>query len=107
MTLTKSVLTELIQKKTGYSLRESKELLEMILEEIKIKLEDGESVKISGFGRWTVRDKKPRPGRNPSTGASLEISARRVISFNPSIKLRTILNQDRAPSTATAVKGKS
>lgn len=88
MTLTKDTLIELIRDKAGYPVKEAKDILEMILEEIKLKLEEGQEVKISGFGKWNVKEKRSRPGRNPHTGDRIEISARRVVTFHPSDKLR-------------------
>ncbi len=93
MTLTKDVLIEMIHDKVGYPVKEAKEILEMILEEIKLKLEEGKDVKISGFGKWAVKDKNSRPGRNPHTGDRIEISARRVVTFHPSDKLRESVNR--------------
>ena len=58
MTLTKDVLIEMIRDKVGYPVKEAKEILEMILEEVKLKLEEGKDVKISGFGKWAVREKE-------------------------------------------------
>jgi len=92
MTLTKDVLIEMIRDKVGYPVKEAKEILEMILEELKMKLEDGTEVKISGFGKWSVKEKRSRPGRNPHTGSKIEISARRVVTFSPSDKLRESVN---------------
>lgn len=92
MTLTKDVMVELIRDKVGYPVKEAKEILEMILEEIKLKLEEGQDVKISGFGKWAVKEKRSRPGRNPHTGKRIEISARRVVTFHPSDKLRDSVN---------------
>lgn len=93
MTLTKDVLVELIREKFGYPVKEAKDILEMILEEVKLKLEEGEDVKVSGFGKWTVKEKRSRPGRNPHTGDRIEISARRVVTFHPSDKLRASVNK--------------
>ncbi len=93
MTLTKDALIEMIHDKVGFPVTEAKEILEIILEEIKLKLEEGQEVKISGFGKWTVKEKKARPGRNPHTGDRIEISARRVVTFNPSDKLRNAVNR--------------
>lgn len=93
MTLTKDALVELIRDKVGYPAPEAKEILEIILEEIKLKLEEGQEVKISGFGKWSVKEKRSRPGRNPHTGERIEISARRVVTFNPSDKLRNLVNK--------------
>jgi integration host factor subunit alpha len=96
MTLTKDTLVEMIREKVGYPVKEAKEILELILEEIKLKLVEGQEVKISGFGKWTVKEKRNRPGRNPHTGDRIEISARRVVTFHPSDKLRDSVN--RSPS---------
>ena len=92
MTLTKDVLIEIIRERVGYPAKEAREILEMVLEEIKLKLEAGEDVKISGFGKWAVKGKRARPGRNPHTGKRIEISARRVVTFHPSDKLRDMVN---------------
>jgi integration host factor subunit alpha len=92
MTLTKDQLIDQIREKIGYPVKEAKEILEMILEEIKVKLEAGEEVKISGFGKWAVKEKRSRPGRNPHTGTKIEISARSVVTFHPSDKLRDVVN---------------
>jgi len=92
MTLTKDALVEIIRDKVGYSSKEAKDLLEMLLEEIKLKLEEGEDVKISCFGKWMIKKKHPRPGRNPHTGSKIEISGRYVAVFHPSEKLRRSLN---------------
>lgn len=92
MTLTKDRLVEVVRAKTQFSTQESKKIVELILETMKAKLEEGEEVKISGFGKWTVKEKTSRPGRNPHTGEKIEISARRVVTFHPSEKLRDAVN---------------
>ncbi len=92
-TLTKDALIEMIRDKVGYPVKEAKDILEIILEEIKLRLEEGKEVKISGFGKWTVKEKRSRPGRNPHTGDKIEISARRVVTFHPSDKLRDSVNR--------------
>ena len=97
MTLTKNVIVELIHMELGCSVKEARDILEMLIEELKIKLEEGEQVKISGFGKWMVREKKRRPGRNPYTGHTIEISARRVVTFHPSEKLRKAVNESKKP----------
>lgn len=102
MTLTKDVLIEMIHDKVGYPVKEAKEILEMILEEIKSKLEEGKDVKISGFGKWAVKEKRSRPGRNPHTGKRIEISARRVVTFHPSDKLRNSVNKAKPAEANTA-----
>jgi integration host factor subunit alpha len=88
MTLTKDTLVDVLREKTKFSSQESKKLVELLLETMKAKLEEGDEVKISGFGKWLVREKNKRPGRNPHTGNKIEISARRVVTFHPSEKLR-------------------
>lgn len=93
MTLTKDTVIELIRDKIGFPIKEAKDILEMILEEIKLKLEEGEEVKISGFGKWTVKEKRARPGRNPHTGDKIQITARKVVTFHPSDKLRASVNK--------------
>ena len=92
MTLTKDRLVEMIRQKTQFSSQEAKKLVEILLETMKGKLEEGDEVKISGFGKWTVKEKASRPGRNPHTGERIEISARRVVTFHPSEKLRDAVN---------------
>ena len=86
--MTKDSFRELIQNNLNFSAKESKDLLETLLDEMKNTLEQGDQIKISGFGRWSVREKKSRTGRNPNTNESMEISARRVVSFTPSRHLR-------------------
>lgn len=62
--------------------------MELFFEEIRVALEKGETVKLSGFGNFAIRDKKSRPGRNPKTGENVAITARRVVTFRPGIKFR-------------------
>ena len=93
-TLTKDILSEEIREKIGLSAQTSKQVLELLLEEIKSELERGKEVKISGFGKWTVREKRSRPGRNPHTGEKLNIAARRVVTFHPSDILRERVGQE-------------
>ena len=92
MTLTKDQIVEKIRAQGKYSSQDAKRIVETLLEEVKAKLEAGEEVKISGFGKWAVRQKRSRPGRNPHTGEKIEITARRVVTFHPSDKLRGIVN---------------
>lgn len=94
-TLTKERISDQIQKKLGFTPKEARELLEMLLEEMKADLERGSSVKVSGFGKWTVKAKRARPGRNPHTGEKLEISSRNVVTFHPSDKLRAVVNSEK------------
>ena len=73
----------------GLNKREAKELVELFFEEIRISLERGEAVKLSGFDNFNLRDKNPRPGRNPKTGEEIPITARRVVTFRAGHKLRS------------------
>ncbi|KDN10066.1 MAG: integration host factor subunit alpha [Gilliamella sp.] len=88
MTLTKADIADRLAEKFNIDRQESKILVELFFEEIRVALEKGEPVKLSGFGNFTVRDKNSRPGRNPKTGESVDISARRVVTFRPGIKFR-------------------
>lgn len=78
----------------GLNKREAKEIVESFFEEIRQSLENNESVKLSGFGNFELRDKTPRPGRNPKTGEEIPISARRVVTFRPGQKLRARVEED-------------
>ncbi|MCO6561198.1 MAG: integration host factor subunit alpha, partial [Gilliamella sp.] len=80
MTLTKADIADRLAEKFNIDRQESKILVELFFEEIRVALEKGEPVKLSGFGNFTVRDKNSRPGRNPKTGESVDISARRVVT---------------------------
>ena len=93
MTLTKDRIIEIMKDKSLISSQDAKLLVETVIESIKGKLEQGEEVKISGFGKWVVREKKSRPGRNPHTGQKIEITARKVVTFHPSEKLRNLVNE--------------
>lgn len=88
-TLTKAELAECIFEQVGLNKREAKELVDAFFGEISAALEQGEEVKLSGFGNFQVRDKSSRPGRNPKTGESIPISARRVVTFHASQKLKS------------------
>lgn len=72
---------------------QAKEAVEVVFETLKETLERGESLKISSFGNFTLRDKRPRVGRNPMTGKPIEISARRVVTFRPSPILKDKMNR--------------
>ena len=88
MTLTKSDIVEDLNNEIGLNKREAKELVDMLFDDIKNLLSEGHEVKLSGFGNFQLRDKSPRPGRNPRTGEDVEISARRVVTFKAGQKLR-------------------
>ena len=86
--LTKADLVEHLNGTMGLNKREAKDLTESLFNEIGIALKSGRHVKISGFGNFELRDKSARPGRNPKTGEEVEVSARRVVTFKPSQKLK-------------------
>ena len=88
-TLTKADLAEHLFNVLGLNKREAKELVELFFEEIRASLEKGETVKISGFGNFNLRDKSERPGRNPKTGEEIPITARRVVTFKAGHKLKS------------------
>ena len=88
VTLTKAELADLLFERVGLNKREAKDMVEGFFEEIRLALERGEPVKLSGFGNFQLRDKPQRPGRNPKTGEEIPISARRVVTFRPGQKLK-------------------
>lgn len=88
MSLTKADLAASLFDEVGLNKREAKEFVDGWFESIRQALEDGENVKLSGFGNFQLRDKSERPGRNPKTGEEIPISARRVVTFKPGQKLR-------------------
>ena len=88
MTLTKSDIVEDLNNEIGLNKREAKELVDSLFNDIKNLLSEGHEVKLSGFGNFQLRDKSPRPGRNPRTGEDVEISARRVVTFKSGQKLK-------------------
>ncbi len=88
MAVTKADFAERLFDDLGLNKREAKEMVELFFEEIKTSLEQGEQVKISGFGKFELRDKSSRPGRNPKTGEEIPITARRVVTFRTGQKLK-------------------
>ncbi|MEI7995717.1 MAG: integration host factor subunit alpha [Methylococcaceae bacterium] len=88
MTLTKADFAGSLFEELGLDRREAKALVELFFEEIKSSLTQGKPVKISGFGKFELRDKTSRPGRNPKTGEEVPISARRVVTFRSGQKLK-------------------
>jgi integration host factor subunit alpha len=93
MTLTKAELADMLFEKVGLNKRESKDMVESFFEEIRGALEDNQSVKLSGFGNFQLRNKPQRPGRNPKTGEEIPITARRVVTFHASQKLKTLVEE--------------
>lgn len=92
MTLTKIQIVEAIQNQTGFSKNRSSELVETFLEIIKSTLASEEDVMISGFGKFCVKEKNERKGRNPATGEDLMLAARKVVTFKCSGKLKDKIN---------------
>ena len=92
-TLTKTEIIEAIKEVNGYSRKQSSEVIEILLEIIKQSLESGEDVMISGFGKFQVKNKRQRRGRNPVTNEDLILPPRRVVTFKCSNKLKTRINK--------------
>jgi integration host factor subunit alpha len=90
--VTKADIVEKIQSKTGLSKKDSAEIFEAVFSVMKDTLESGETLKISGFGNFEVRQKADRLGRNPQNGEAITIEARRVLTFKPSSVLRRAVN---------------
>lgn len=91
-TLTRSDLSEAVYREVGLSRNESADLVESVLKHVSDALVDGDSVKISSFGTFGVRDKGARVGRNPKTGEEVPIEPRRVLVFRPSHILKNKIN---------------
>jgi integration host factor subunit alpha len=83
----------LYDKLGGLTAAQASTYVEVVLDTIKNTLADGEDVMISGFGKFSIRDKKARMGRNPVTGEKLVIEARRVVTFNPAVILKDLVNE--------------
>lgn len=90
--MTKADIVERIHEKIGFSKKESAELVESLFSIMKGTLETGEKIKIAGFGNFVVKDKNDRRGRNPQTGESITITARRILTFKPSQVLKAAIN---------------
>lgn len=93
-TLTKAELADLLFERVGFNKREAKDMVESFFEEVRTALERGEGVKLSGFGNFQLRDKPQRPGRNPKTGEEIPITARRVVTFHASQKLKALVDKN-------------
>ena len=88
MALTKADFADKLFDELSLNKRDAKEIVEVFFEEIKTSLEQGKQLKISGFGKFELRDKTSRPGRNPKTGEEVPITARRVVTFRAGQKLK-------------------
>ena len=93
MTLTKAQIVEMIAEQNGFAKNKSIEIVENLIEIIKRTLVSGEDVLVSGFGKFCVKNKGKRRGRNPATGSDLMLSARKVVTFKCSGKLREKVNR--------------
>ena len=91
--LTKAQLADLLFEQIGLNKRESKDMIDAFFDLIAQRLVEGEDVKISGFGNFQIRIKAPRPGRNPRTGETIPIDARRVVTFHASHKLKDVIQE--------------
>lgn len=94
-TITKADLATLLHENLGVNKREAAEIVMAFFEEISTELERGETVKLSGFGVFCLRNKNSRPGRNPKTGEMIPVSARRVVMFHPSHILKALVQRER------------
>ncbi len=92
MTLTKSRIIDSVQEETGLPRKRCDELVEELLELIKKTLQNGDDLMISGFGKFCVKEKNARKGRNPATGDDLMLSRRKVVTFKCSQRLREKIN---------------
>ncbi|TDI78405.1 MAG: integration host factor subunit alpha [Betaproteobacteria bacterium] len=93
MALTKAELADLLFEKVGLNKREAKDMVDAFYEEVRTALQNGNRVKLSGFGNFQLRDKPQRPGRNPKTGEKVQITARRVVTFHASQKLKAMVEK--------------
>ncbi|MBI5887018.1 MAG: integration host factor subunit alpha [Deltaproteobacteria bacterium] len=95
--MTKADIVDIVFEKVGYSKKDVAAVIEEVFETIKAELEQGEKVKVSGFGNFTIRQKRARRGRNPQTGSEIIIDERRVMTFKASQLLKKAINTG-APS---------
>lgn len=93
VTVTKADIVERIYEKVGFSKKEASEVVDSIFELIKQHLEQGDKVKVSGFGNFVVHEKQARRGRNPQTGETITIRGRRVLGFKASPMLKKSMNR--------------
>lgn len=95
--MTKADIVDIVFEKVGYSKKDVSAVIEEVFECIKTELEKGEKVKISGFGNFTIHQKRARRGRNPQTGAEITIDERRVMTFKASQILKKAINAHAHP----------
>ena len=104
MTITKADLATLLHEKLGLNKREAADVVMAFFEEISSELERGDTVKLSGFGVFCLRNKNSRPGRNPKTGEMIPVSARRVVMFHPSHILKALVHVQRPATLRTPAR---
>ena len=88
MALTKANMAQHLVEHANITKQQAVQLVELFFEEIRVALERGETIKLSGLGNFQTREKKQRPGRNPKTGEVIAVTARRVVTFHAGLKLR-------------------
>ena len=92
--MTKVDLVGIICDKMNFTLKESRVIVDQVFDILKETLEGGENIKISGFGNFVVRQKRPRKGRNPQTGDPMTLPPKRVVTFRCSAVLRAAMNRE-------------
>jgi integration host factor subunit alpha len=102
--LTKAHIVENLLAKNLFTKRESAQIIEALFELLKQSLEEGDDVLISGFGKFCVREKNQRRGRNPQSGEPMTLSPRKVVTFNCSGVLRKKINREKEKQPITATK---
>ena len=89
--LSKALIAESLCNELDLTKQQAKDMVEMFYEDLRNALEQGKHVKLSGFGNFILRDKEERPGRNPKTGEEIPVEARRVVTFKPGLKLKSVI----------------
>ena len=92
MTLTKASIIETVSAENGWTQKQSSEYVDLLIEIMKSKLTSGEDLLITGFGKFSVKEKRERKGRNPATGDDLTLRPRKVVTFKSSGRLRDHIN---------------
>ncbi|MFA5960019.1 MAG: integration host factor subunit alpha [Tatlockia sp.] len=93
--LSKAMIVETLCGEFNLTKPDAKDMVDSFYESLRHALENGQHVKLSGFGNFTLRDKPERPGRNPKTGEEIPVVARRVVTFKPGLKLKTQIEDKR------------